>query len=79
MLLINAGVPQESVLGTTLFFLYINGLPDQRQSETFEFADDTTLSHSTSFNSQYELSRLLQGKSEESAQVLNRVKLACYL
>ena len=38
---INAGVPQGSVLGHTLFLVYINDLPDGAFSRIRIYADDT--------------------------------------
>ena len=40
-----SGVPQGTVLGPTLFVLYINELPTVIQSECRLFADDTNLFH----------------------------------
>ena len=40
---VNAGVPEGSILGSTLFLLYINYLPDNVICNIAIYADDITL------------------------------------
>ena len=40
---VNAGISQKSILGPTLFLLYINDLPDDVICDIAIYADDTTL------------------------------------
>ena len=39
---VHAGVPQVSIIGPTIFLLYINNLPDDVMCDIAIYADDST-------------------------------------
>ena len=68
---VNAGVRQSSILGRTLFLLYINDLPDFIICDIAIYADDTTLNSTCDRAS--DLWQLLELASELESDLRDRV------
>ena len=63
---VNAGVPQGSILGPTLFLLYINDLPDDVICDIAIYADDTTLYSKCDLWQQLELASKLESDIQDA-------------
>ena len=66
---INSGVPQGSVLSSTLFLLFINYLLNQTSCPIYSYADDTTLHFSTSFHRRPTLQEVRRSCREASERL----------
>ena len=63
---VNVGVPQGSILGPTLFLLYINDLPDDVICDIAIYADDTTLYSRCDLWQQLELASKLESDIQDT-------------
>ena len=68
---VNAGVPRGSILGPTLFLLYINDLPDDVICNIAIYVDNTTLY--SQCNPASDLSQQLELASELGSDLLDTI------